>query len=315
MDSNEEEDKVVENEATEEDGERTPSKSDTTTKSDTKEDSSEDGTIRETGQLPLSIGTSLAIESLLGIHPEIQVSKPPIHSYQEIWINLRTLMRNMVSAYPSDSRLNLQTDDLFSDLVDEINFLSLELSQLKVVFYVSELNLEKKYQHARIRYPHTDIQKLVDKLMMVPIQAFNKAYKETNKDNLPYEYYLFSDKPDKTKRLKAVMLTHIALDLCSHGNFKELVLLESHTGKLKTKAEWYTKYAGSKDLSRIPFTEKFLQVFGDKELFKPLDNKLREDILAVADKYNWTSVTTKDKINYGIATLKNHFFIDFIRKL
>ena len=55
---------------------------------------------REKGQLPISIASSLAIESALGIMESDEPgykppASPPLLDYDAIWINLRTLFRNL----------------------------------------------------------------------------------------------------------------------------------------------------------------------------------------------------------------------------
>ena len=103
-------------------------------------------------------------------------------------------------------------------------------------------------------------------------------------------------------------MTHYAYDLLSNKDFKTLDLLESHTGVLKSKALWYTKFSDHKDSVRIPFNELFLQVFGDSTIFHPHDRKLRLEILAIADKYNWSFATTKDRIHLGLSMISNPFY-------
>jgi hypothetical protein len=94
-----------------------------------------------------------------------------------------------------------------------------------------------------------------------------------------------------------------------------LVLLESHTGKIKPRGQWYTKYLNGKDLVQIPFNEGFLQVFGDSETFRPMDIRFRRAILEIAERYKWTAVSTLEKLNYGIDQLKNPYYKEVLRKI
>jgi hypothetical protein len=66
---------------------------------------------REMGQLPVSIGTSLALESVTGILPEHETDDPDIHKFDSLWVNVRTLFRNIVASIPSDQKVMLSPED------------------------------------------------------------------------------------------------------------------------------------------------------------------------------------------------------------
>ena len=102
-------------------------------------------------------------------------------------------------------------------------------------------------------------------------------------------------------------MTHQAHDLLSYSKFKRLDLLESHTGKLKKKNLWYTKYNNGSELGMMPFDRVLIQIFGDSDLFHPMTLQLRNEIIALAKAKHWTFATTKDKINADIRTLKNQY--------
>lgn len=55
---------------------------------------------REKGKVPISIGTSLAFESLLNIHDDLKHKIPPYLETEVIWINVKTLFRNLWGAIP-----------------------------------------------------------------------------------------------------------------------------------------------------------------------------------------------------------------------
>jgi len=62
----------------------------------------------------------------------------------------------------------------------------------------------------------------------------------------------------------SLIITHLPLDLLSAGSFRKLVLLESHTGALKTKSEWITKLSKNENYRNIPFNILSVQVLGDR---------------------------------------------------
>ena len=99
-----------------------------------------------------------------------------------------------------------------------------------------------------------------------------------------------------------MILTHYPADLLPYKDFKKLDLLESHTGKLKTYINWYSKYypISGKDMSILPFTKKLLFIFGDKYQIAPTPIKLRTSIYEVASNSNWSPLTTEKKINLDL---------------
>jgi hypothetical protein len=108
-------------------------------------------------------------------------------------------------------------------------------------------------------------------------------------------------------KTNALIITHIAYDLVAHKEFKQLTLLESHTGSFKQQAQWHTKYLNGKELPMIPFREDMLQVFGDSETFRPMDPKMRKEVVEIATRYNWNATTKLEKIRYGISQLNNPY--------
>ena len=281
---------------------------------------------RQTGHYPLSIGTSIAIESLLGLkelEPNTTKAKAntpsiPILRFTHCWINLRTLARNIISSVGTSIRPMLEPKEIEQTLYTEMSFIDEELKRhhpdLVVIYYASDLDLTL-YTHSVKRRHTAPIQSLVESLIVSSVFYVVKHFKENPTDRYQVSHFRNKLKPNKIPPQTAVILTHIPYDLLAYKDFKALTLVESHTGAIKERDLWYTKYYRGKELSRLPFNEKLLQIFGDSESFSPLDPKLRESILTVAERYKWTPLTTDDKIRYGIQTLRNKFFIDFFNKL
>jgi hypothetical protein len=126
---------------------------------------------------------------------------------------------------------------------------------------------------------------------------------------------LFKLKIEPKHYPSAMMLTHYAYDLVNYRDFNKLVLLESHTGAIKERAQWYSKYYNGRELAMIPFREDFLQVFGDNEHFRPMDIRLRKDLIEIAIQYKWSSISTTDKILYGINQMKNPYYKEILKDI
>ena len=277
-------------------------------------------TERELGQLPLSIGTSLGIESAFGVHPEIQVDSAPILEYQELWINIRTLFRNFIGALEKDAISRVDPGDIGEGIMQEMEVIADQVASVskngcRVVFYASNydsVGKGLKQAHAVPKKDNTEKQKLYTIVLKKAIQYIYDHMRHAV--NLPFKVALFASKLSQPgdARNHVLIMTNYAYDLLSAKSFGSLTLLESHTGKIKKPPLWYTKYTGGKELAMMPFREDLLQVFGDSEHYRPMDIKLRKDLIEVATKYHWVWNTTPDKIRYGIQQIKNPYFREIL---
>lgn len=276
---------------------------------------------RALGQYPLSVATSLAIESACGIHPDIKVSAPPIRDYQYFWINLRTLYRNMLGALDGEAAGLVVDESLAEAIQSEMDMIEKIIGEVssytKIQFYVSNYKgLEQKYPHAVIRRDSTEKQKHYTALQTSALKILLAMDRHPGTDEHHHRIAVFELKlKPKPQAGKTLMLTHFPFDLCSAKEFGELVLLESHTGAIKERAQWYTKFLNGKDLPMIPFREDMLQIFGDAETFRPGDIRLRRELIDLAVKYRWTAVSTRDKILYAIEQLKNPYYKTVLRAM
>lgn len=262
---------------------------------------------REVGQYPLSVATSLALEGATGIHPEIPIRKAPLLDYGEFWVNLRTLFRNFMGALHKEAAggvTPLQIDEAIRDEMEQIKRIVHDVSnsRCKVVFYVSNYaNMQQKYPHAKLRGERTDKQMEYMELKRQTLQSLLKNLEQQGGEDIR----VFALKLFPQQQAKTLIFTHFAYDLLSYKAFSSLDLVESMTGAIKKRAQWYTKYQGGRELSMIPFREDFLQVFGDARTFFPMNIRIKKAVIELAQKYNWTQVTTSDKIRQNIGYLKD----------
>lgn len=270
---------------------------------------------REVGQLPLSIATSLAIEGSLGVHPDNPLTTKPLLEFQELWVNLRTLYRNFMGAIDKEVAAKITASPIAEALAAEMEVIRnavADHSSMKVIFYVCEYSgMEVRYKHAQLRVDSTERQQHYKLLQDKSIQLLLDYVQDNNIGDV----YLFPLKLTPKQKTKALILTHCAYDLVSYKAFEELQLLESHTGKVKPRSMWYTKYYNGKELPHIPFREDLLQVFGDSEHFKPMPIQHRREILDIAERYNWTQATKTEKIRYGVDQLKNPYLKDVLHSM
>lgn len=257
---------------------------------------------RELGQTPLSIGTSLALEGAFGIYPEREEKPAPILKYNRLWVNVSTMIRNLHNGLSTDEQSRVTSKAMAPVLASEMSILQGEVEnvvgrKLTTTFYVNDMRrLDKLMPTANVKVATTPKQKIAKAIHDQTVQALPSYLDQM-------DYRLFEGKIKGEGR--ALMLTHNPIDLLSFNRFDVLTLLESHTGKVKTKSEWGSKL-GVKDVI-LPFNEFTLNVFGDGSTYlSPWPMKYRRAVLELAKKNRWTPITTLAKIRMDLATHKDH---------
>ncbi len=257
---------------------------------------------RAMSSFALSIGTALAFESLFkGDQPAYDPTRPipqaiDVRDYEQVWINLGTLVRNIYSSVPSASQAAMHAVDLYVTLESEVQTIRTLVSdgsfdKTQAIFYVTDdSRLAARHPHAKLRKENTPRQLGYANVRDLVLQEYLKRH-----SHIPGNL-VFHELLTPASRKKVLILTHDAYDLLSYQAFTELHLLESHTGLLKKRTQWYSKYSDGKALMRIPFNACFMQVFGDSVHFHPFPFKERNLIKEMADQYNWTPVTTKERL-------------------
>ena len=280
---------------------------------------------RITSGFPLSIATSHVFESIFS--PQLPVHDPDrkiptkidITKYNFFYINISTLFRNIIGSLQKND-FGIATPLAVADVLDsEIKIIESLLSHEGIgkcvpMFYIGNYNSWlcikklKKNTNLSFRKDNTEYQKAY---LLKLNQTFELLLKNTNSNNV----IELNSPIMPNKYPKGLILTHIPYDLLSYKYFSNLDLIESHTGKLKHRGEWYTKFYQLKDISliNIPFIEMMLLIFGDNIMFKPMDLKIRKAILEVSNIRKWTAFTTIDKVKLDLELTKNNDLINLIR--
>jgi hypothetical protein len=262
---------------------------------------------REISAFPLSIGTSMAFESVFtgrlpSYDPNRTIPNQVILSnYNTCFINISTLYRNILGAVSKDVKLEANENDFAAVIEQEMDIIE---SLFKVegggttipIFYTMSYDRAVSKASSKIvdlRQDRTDLQKHEKAILVKTVDKLK---------NIPNieKYKDYIKAPASTR---ALIVTHVPYDLLSHEKFGRLDLLESHTGKLKPRYEWSSKYypLGERDMSHLPFLEKLLLIFGDKVLIQPALTKIRQQVYEVSIKRGWTSMTTKAKVTMDLS--------------
>lgn len=257
---------------------------------------------RAKGSLPISIPTSLALEGLFGFG-EYQDRPSQANKVDEIWVNLRTLFRNLNNSLEGEYKSLVSVESLLEAFKSEIDIFNISVAlqsgdRIKVRYYYSSYqSFKKEFPHAKWKELNTTKQTMEQDIENRVIQAFRKAIPE-----LWYEFELLDFNVKlKGDYKKVALLTHYSADLLWYKTFSKLYLLESHTGALKDRSMWYTKLTGGKQHQRIPFNKLTIQVFGDNNLvFSTMSIAIKRRLLEIAEKDSWTSTSTDERVRVSI---------------
>lgn len=233
---------------------------------------------------PVSIGTSLSLETFFTpttpVLDETRTVPDKVDptTYDLYLINVSTILRNLIQSVAWRDLATVNRKDVAEAFLEEIDFLSgfFQAANLSVKFYWSSYSYALKTYPEKIRKPTTPQQLAVAQLMDYCTGLVRKQDEvlEFNKD-------LHVD-----RGAKCLLMSHVPWDLLSYGNFHKLDLLESHTGKIKTRKDWNSKYfpIKDKDFSFLPFMEYLLTIFGDSVMFTPAPLKERVELYEVLKK-------------------------------
>ena len=257
---------------------------------------------RNTSGFALSISTGLAMETLFQPRTDVfdpeRVAPPRINiaDYSHLWINVLTLIRNAYNAMGREEAYAVASHDMAEVILQEMGVIR-DLLKIEgggfcqpVFYFTDYTTLFKSIPDIfKMRIDKSDIQ-------LRTRDVFNKSKLVINQSDS--SILNFRNELKGGEQQKALMLTHLPLDLLSANRFRYAALLESHTGKIKTKSEWNTKYhkLGEDSLDRLPFCRQLLYIFGDNVSITPMSVKIRRSILEIGKLAHWTPVTSAQRV-------------------
>lgn len=249
--------------------------------------------MRAVGGLGLSVGTSLAFEL---------VAPSVTRSVDTVLFNLRTLIRNAKDAYEKDDAEKKNVEQLVKDVVSDLTLLGKWIEQNRagkpiqmVVYYPSYSGLDRKFPHATLWEPKTDIQKADAKVVGDVAKALLEKYPKL---------IIKTDVGMPEFKGKGLVMTHHVVDLVDVSGLGRLHLLESYTGTVKPFTMWNSKLTGGGELHFIPFNKLTIQIFGDKSTnFRSSSHGIKELLKRVANEGKWTSATSYSRVRGTISGL------------
>lgn len=267
---------------------------------------------------PLSVGTAMIFDN-----EEADPSKwEPF-----LYANIHTLYRNFAEAVGRDAMLTMELEPFLPKFMEELDTLEEYVTKYtkgktEVVFYLPDYaQIQKLLPQAVLRSIKTQAQKVLFDFETSVYQEMRKQAKEQKKEaeQAKQEWvppFLDVDYELPRGKGEALILTHIPSDLLSYSKFPILKLIESHTGKIKARNEWWTKLTGDRDkLATIPFNKFTLQICGDgNHLVASGTKKMKDYLFSLASQNNWTTMTTTDRVRFCISMIKDKTTRDLLLK-
>lgn len=241
---------------------------------------------RELGSYPVSISTSLALEGLLNTGERVDVNKGvKLTPYRALFVNLRTIVRNVITSYPYGDQLSLTSPQIYKGVVQDFEGINKYAPEdLHIVPYLcTHKSINREFKG---KFKQFDGER--GKLAIVIEESAIKYTHERESDDLTvFDIEMRGDK-------RTICLTHHPIDLLSANKFPELVLLESHTGRIKKPAEWSSKLRLCKNPDQMPFNKVTLQVFADNNMFLGQPTIMRKVLEKIAAKRKWNASTNQN---------------------
>lgn len=263
---------------------------------------------------PLSIATSIAVDSFMGRIVEAKDEYAPILDHDLLYVHVRTIYRNILGSIRTADRAALTPYALAEAMATEMRVIE------TVAIEGSEGKCNTEFYHCSYASIMRDFPKSLPRTANTPGQKNALAlefstYKALKKDIMlkpPIEYLnrKFSDKGGN-----CLLFSHYPVDLLNRYRFKSLKLLESHTGAIKPASMWNTKLKGGWDMEQIPFDRMHLQIFGDNIHFSPMDKKIRMRLFNIAVKNKWNHATTKDYVIHCVTMNRDPALEAFVKDL
>lgn len=224
-----------------------------------------------------------------------------LSKYKFHYINVLTLLRNIANSFKDPDKVSIFTNrDFVNIVIDEFYMLEGFYRDTPLVIYhcdytkVSQALNKDKVNNAD-KYIQFDLANTIITKLVKQVDAIKEKVK------------MLDHRLPKINE-KFLLTTSSGVDLLNSGNYD---LLESHTGVLKLKHQFNTKYhkVGKYDLSSLPFVESLLYILGDNTMVKPYPFVVRREVMDISISKNWTTETTSSKINANIRESPNLKFV------
>ena len=263
----------------------------------------------KTTALGLSIGTGLAFETyfnqdLYDLNRPIPPPLVPLKEFKGIFINVTTLLRNLIAGADEEAK---DDHDLLDLCRGEIHILTTLLPQ-PPVFYHSRYSPLSNLPSTALRKPSTPKQLHQHRLMELTLKALKRYNRELQ--TLDWSLPAGIAKPN-------LIFTHVVADLYNLTKGNKSILLESNTGKTKDLTQFASKFYNVPNpiIPYIPFNPTIGSFLGDKVLIRPGPNGLRKQFFEEAYRQKWHSLTNIEKVFNGLKHKETAALLAYLKLL
>lgn len=241
---------------------------------------------RTLGTIPLSVGTAEPFEKL---------QNTPMHRYQCLLMNIRTLVRNAREAFeklPSENELFEAVKDDITGLANYIVGLKLKTILDLKFYYPSYNSLPRLFPLAKLKeMDPRKLDKPNEQKRKEEIILDNAVIKRIIKEFEKFIIQVDSTIPQFPG--DGLIITHHPVDLVTTDSYHRLHLLESHTGAIKGYHLFHTKLTGGKEMPNMPLNKLTIQIFGDNATnFFSQNQAVKKEVKELANSVPWSSAST-----------------------
>lgn len=251
------------------------------------------------GDIPVASGTATALATLFEQNSGNYVLKSEHKTHDVLCISLHTLVRNIQSCLSPSSAETVKPKTMADSLADDVTLIDSLCKEagLPVIFYgLSRKSFDKRFPIANRIIPKTTRQIFAQEMADEAIEIWSKG-------DMKSPSAVFGDMSFNFNGDDVVFITSNPVDLITLGDGKQKTcLLKSNTGEILPKADYaklLSRRAAHKNnpaMDRIRFNALTLQIFGDGKLISAKPASVQDEILACAEKHDWTTATTSARI-------------------
>lgn len=258
------------------------------------------------------LGDMVAVSVATAVPLEVMLKSEKPFKQKAFYLNLRTLFRNFHGAFADPDAVEL--DEFVTDFINDIkttmatinNTLPGEMTAY--VYLQSYRSIETLMPYAKVKKPHTTKQRKYAELEEATYREIRKTYRPF------WDSFAHSDCLLKGDNSVAFILTHLPFDLLSSHTFRDLTLVESHTGEMKVSKEWNTKLTNPEKYGNLPFCPLTIQVIGDNSnQFYSLGGKYIRTVEEIAATNKWTPSIGLPKIKFDIDRWRDKFSSEVLK--
>lgn len=268
---------------------------------------------REMSSFMVSVGLGLMLETFFEpLSPRADESrsvvKVNIDKYKIHYFNVYTILRNILSAVPGSETKKMilksrhAPESLLEVLLNELEMIKTTYtnSTCEPILFIPDYSevyktVDNSNKPENLNDTKSATKEMFDKTINLYIKSEYKSI-ET--------YKIKTELPSTNSDV--LITTHIAYDLLNVNRIRRLILAESHTGVLKDKSMFNTKYhsLGKKyDKTIFPFQKQLLLILGDNTIIKPFKISYRMKLAERAMGNKWTNYTSESRVKNVIKDL------------